>query len=192
MGMLECRVKGWTMPEIAAEYRCSIDTVERHLEWAVREGQIQKHEETILERLIPKAITAYEKALDRDDVFVAKDLLGHLMKLSERVDARREHVEELSLTAWLKTRKRTESGGVRSPSAGDQDSADAAREDPLRVAGAGDGEVPGDAEAGPPEAGTVIDAECVPVVGPEPASADGESGFDAVDAEVVGSEDREA
>lgn len=213
MQMLEMRLKSHTLQEIADEFRVSIDTVQRHLDWAVREGAIQKHEESILERLVPKAIKAYEKALDADtpDIFVAKDILSHLMKLSERIEKRTEHVEELSLTAWLKTRKATDVGrhdasGARGndvpgalpvvevraedvrpgeADAGSQDATGAAREDPFRPAGHGDREVPRHAAAGPAEVGPPIDGE---LVSTEPASAgraDGEASLDAIDTEVV-------
>jgi DNA-binding CsgD family transcriptional regulator len=182
MGMLEMRVKSRTLQEIADEYRCSIDTVQRHLEWAAREGNILKHEETILERLIPKAIAAYEKALDNNDVFVAKDLLGHLMKLSERVDKRQEHVEELSLNAWLKTRKQTDRGRGGE---GDPDSTGSEGGDPGYAARNGDIEVRGYAAAGPAEVGPPVDGELVSTLEPAAGRADDEAVIDAIDTEVV-------
>lgn len=181
MGMLEHRIKGWTLQEIADEYRCSIDTVQRHLDWGAREGNILKHEETILERLMPKAIKAYEKALDAEvpDIFVAKDLMAHLMKMSERVEKRTEHVEELSLTAWLKTRRQADVG-KHSDTAGGEGG------DPLHAARTGDIEVRGDAAQGPAEAGPPVDGELVSDVEPAAGGTTGEAGIDAIDTEVVG------
>lgn len=183
MQMLELRLKSHTLQEIADEFRVSIDTVQRHLDWAVREGAIQKHEEAILERLVPKAIKAYEKALDNDtpDIFVAKDILGHLMKLSERVDKRQEHVEELTLNAWIKSRKATDVGRHGN-------TADAAREDSLRVAVHDEGPVPGHAPAGPAETGEASDREQLPAITASASREACEVGVHTVDGEVVGSE----
>jgi hypothetical protein len=182
MGMLEHRIKGWTLQEIADEYRCSIDTVQRHLDWGAREGNILKHEETILERLMPKAIKAYEKALDAEvpDIFVAKDLMAHLMKMSERVEKRTEHVEELSLNAWLKTRKATDVG---------RHATDSESADPLYAARTGDEQVRGDAAQGPAEVGETSGREQLPAIPASAGRADGETGVHVVDGEIVDSED---
>lgn len=213
MGMFELKVKGWTHEEIAAEYRCSTDTVARLLDWAAREGQILKHEEAILDRLMPKAIAVYEKALDNNDVFVAKDLMATLSRLSERIDKRQEHVEELSLAAYLKTRRRTENpdrgvgvavqqqAGVHGPvqplevieaefRAGDddgtgEDEAGASRLEPLRPDGSGLGEVPRDAEEVPAGTGEDAGAGGVPEESVGAGGADGSAGIAGDDPEAV-------
>lgn len=105
MQMLEMRVSGKKIVDIAKHFNCSDDTVARTLDWAAREGLIQDAEEKILQGLVPAAIAVYEKALKEGDTFVAKDILGHLAKISDRVAQRQEHVEELSLAAYLRTRR---------------------------------------------------------------------------------------
>lgn len=184
MGMLEMRLRNHTLREIADEYRCSTDTVDRHLMWAAREGNILKHEEDILSRLVPKAIATYEKALDTNDVFVAKDILGMLAKLSERVDKRTEHVEELSLNAWLKTRQRTDAGAIP----GSEDPAGRSREDALSSDSRDVGALPGHVPEGPAPVGAVHDAVLVPDGEPPAGRAAGKL-RDIIDAEVVGTED---
>lgn len=106
MKMLEMRVAGHTMDAIAAEFNCHPDTVARNLDWAAREGLLQKTEEDIISKLVPEAIRVYTDALAKNnDTFVAKDVLTHAMKIADRLAARKEHEEDLSLNAWLKTRK---------------------------------------------------------------------------------------
>jgi hypothetical protein len=107
MMMLEQRVSGVPLLEIAKTFNISQDAVRDNLDWAAREGLIQQHEETILSSLVPKAIAAYEKALTAKDpdVFVAKDVIERMMRIAERIDKKQEHKEEFGLSAFLRLRK---------------------------------------------------------------------------------------
>jgi hypothetical protein len=68
---------------------------------------------------VPEAIRVYTDALTKNnDTFVAKDVLTHAMKIADRLAARKEHEEELSLTAWLRTRKEKLDDAARATSEG--------------------------------------------------------------------------
>lgn len=94
------------MEQIGNEFGCSPDSVARQLKWAAREGLIEDHEERILNDLVPEALRIYSEKMKNDnDAYLARDVLMILTKLGERVAARREHVEEMTLSAYMRLRK---------------------------------------------------------------------------------------
>lgn len=104
--MLQRRITGGTLEQIADEFGVTRETVSRQLKWAAREGLIEDHEERILNELVPEAIRIYSEKMKNDnDAFVARDVLTFLTKLGDRVAARREHVEEMTLSAYMRLRK---------------------------------------------------------------------------------------
>ena len=108
--MLQRRIAGGTMEQIGQEFGVSPETVSRQLKWAAREGLIEDHEERILNELVPEALRIYsEKMKKENDAFMAKDVLMILTKLGDRVAARREHVEEMTLSAYMRLRKEIQS-----------------------------------------------------------------------------------
>lgn len=105
MKALELRLAGVRMNDIAAELNCSIDTVQRYVDWARREGLTDEYEARIISNLVPKAIRTYEKLLDSDDPFVAKDVIDKLIKLGDRYQAKQTAKEEQGLAAYIAAKK---------------------------------------------------------------------------------------
>lgn len=56
---------GMSRADVAVKYQVSVETVKASLRFAERENFFQKAEDAILHRLVPKAIDAYERALDK-------------------------------------------------------------------------------------------------------------------------------
>jgi hypothetical protein len=56
--MLECKIKGMTLPSIAKEFRVSEDTVKSTLSWARKAGLVAQQEDKILSELIPASHNA--------------------------------------------------------------------------------------------------------------------------------------
>jgi hypothetical protein len=102
MQILSLKVQhGYTHKQIAAQMNISVDTVERSLTWAARQGLTKQYENAIIERLVPKAVSIYEQQLDKGDPFVAKDIIDKLFKLGERFDRREATQEGQTLHAYL-------------------------------------------------------------------------------------------
>lgn len=106
------RVYGATLKDIAKKFNISEKTVAAELQYATRNGLIESAEERILNELVPLALETYKRALSGDtpDVFVAKDVLGQLAKISDRATSSKQHQEKLTLAAYLE-HKRLQSGG---------------------------------------------------------------------------------
>lgn len=88
--MLERRLKGHSPAAIAAEFHVSEHTVEREVKRAKRLGLLDDYQDQIVERLMPAAIQAFEKALANGDTAVARDVfkgLGFLLTPAERAQA---------------------------------------------------------------------------------------------------------
>ena len=106
MKILERRIQsGLTQQELANEFGVSIDTIQRSLAYARREGLTIQYEEQILSDLVPTAIKVYRDKLNEGDAFVAKDVLDKMAKLGDRFAAKEETAQELSLKAYLDSKK---------------------------------------------------------------------------------------
>jgi hypothetical protein len=70
--------EGLSLARIGEELNISGATVAREIDWAKRKNLVADAEEDILERLVPKAIKAFEAALDNNDTQAALELLKGL------------------------------------------------------------------------------------------------------------------
>lgn len=88
--MVERRLKGHSLPAIAAEFNVSIDTVEREVKRAKRLGLLDNFSEQIISELLPKAISAFGAAMDKGDTSIAREVfkgLGFLLSPQDRAAA---------------------------------------------------------------------------------------------------------
>ncbi len=93
MEILQLRMRNHTLDTIAKTMGVSVDTVRRSLEYATREGLTKQYESDLISKLVPKALTVLEEALDKtSDVKVAMHIVDKMVKLGERF-AKGEHVE---------------------------------------------------------------------------------------------------
>lgn len=103
--LIEDRVMGLKMTEIAKKYRIAPETVRKELTFAHSLGLVEKLEDRILRELVPLAIETYKHKMKEDkDAFVAKDVLTNLARLSEKSERLRESAEQDTLEAYLKLR----------------------------------------------------------------------------------------
>lgn len=112
MDMLRCRIKGLSRAQIAEEYNCSIDTVERSLTYARREGLVQAYENRVIGDLVPKAIQVYMEKLEEkggDEFFAAKDVMDKLFKMGDRFQTKETVKEEMGLKQYLAEKAQKES-----------------------------------------------------------------------------------
>lgn len=85
--MLALRVKGFSVREIAAQYKVHPITVERTLTYAKQARLMADYEDQILRELVPEAITAFKTALQGGDTQVALEVfkgMGLMLKPNER------------------------------------------------------------------------------------------------------------
>lgn len=89
---------GMSQPDVARKYQVHVSTVKNALRFAERENFFQKAEDAILHRLVPKAIDAYEKALDKaiseGDYDAAEKLLKGVRLFASGGPARDQVVEK--------------------------------------------------------------------------------------------------
>lgn len=103
--LVEDRVMGMKMTEIAKKYRISPLTARKELEFAKSLGVIEKLEDRILRELVPLAIETYKYKMKEDkDAFVAKDVLTNLARLSEKSERLQKDNDHETLEAYLKLR----------------------------------------------------------------------------------------
>lgn len=101
MAMLKMRMRGLNYAEIAQHFDCSIDTVQRAMSWANRNGLAREYEQSILTDLVPEALKVYSKELANGNIRVAKDVLDKMVSLGERFEKREQVQEAQSLGAYL-------------------------------------------------------------------------------------------
>lgn len=75
MRFIEGRLHNMSIGEIAAEFNLSEKTISREIDWAKRHNLVADYEEQILGNLVPKAIKAFEIALDAGDAQAALEVL---------------------------------------------------------------------------------------------------------------------
>ncbi len=103
--VLTDNIHGASHKEMALKYGCSVDTIKRSLAYAVREGLVKQHENEILSRLVPLAVKVYEDKLKEGDAYVAKHVIDNLLKLGDRFEGREAAKEEISLSAYLQSKR---------------------------------------------------------------------------------------
>jgi hypothetical protein len=102
------RIVGQSIEDIAKEHNMHPMTVKRRLQQAKREGILEDIVDGVVEKLLPLALKAYEKALEEGDLAAARDVMHGLGIL--RKDGRRESVSEgeaaeLTLRVWRQRRR---------------------------------------------------------------------------------------
>lgn len=107
MMFLEMRLAGHTVQEISEKFKVHVDTVDKWLSWAVSNGLLKRFEDDIIIDLVPLAMKVYREKLKSEDAdpFMAKDILDKMIKLGDRLEARKQKQEELGLEAYLAERK---------------------------------------------------------------------------------------
>lgn len=103
--LVEERVLGMKMVDIAKKYSITPHIVRKELDFAHQNGLIESLEERILTELVPLAIDTYKHKMSEDkDAFVAKDVLQNLSRLSEKQEKRNQSSQGDTLEAYLKMR----------------------------------------------------------------------------------------
>lgn len=103
--MVEDRVLGMPLKEMALKYHIHRATVQKELSFAVQEGLVEKLEDRILRELVPLAIETYKHKMKEDkDAFVAKDVLTNLARLSEKQERAKKDSSSDTLEAYIRLR----------------------------------------------------------------------------------------
>jgi hypothetical protein len=141
LAMVQSRIHGRSLAQIADEFNVSVDTVKRSLSRAERMDLTARYEDYLVGRLAPLAIGALEQALHDNDSAVAVKILESIGLIKKPKDQGRAPQEDEGDTweAYLKVRK-TRGNGQGGESAGPE------IEDQGRSPGTGRG----DLQAGPP------------------------------------------
>ena len=103
--MLESKIKGSTNGQLMKEFNLSQKQLKNELLKAKQENLVRDIEANILERLATKALKLYDKALDEEDLFVAKDVLAQVHKIAERKEKKQLSEQNVGLALWLQARK---------------------------------------------------------------------------------------
>ncbi len=104
MEMIRLKIAGFNMQEIAEQFRCSYNTVQRSIQYGEREGLVRQYENQIIADLVPAALKVYMKKLNEDeDPFVAKHIIDVVTKMGERFEMleQRNNEAEQSLAQYL-------------------------------------------------------------------------------------------
>jgi hypothetical protein len=107
--MVYKRLHGYSLSKLANEFNLSEQTITKELLRAKKTNLLRTLEQKILEALVPKAITLYDKALDDGDLFVAKDVFAQAHKVADRESKQEISREGMGLQAWLALRKKPDS-----------------------------------------------------------------------------------
>lgn len=99
------RLLGTTVKKIGEQMGLSMSTVNRDLRRARKAGLIADYENAILDKLVPIAVEKYQKALQEDDLFVAKDILAQASKIADRTSKEQSQKAGMSLQLYLQMRK---------------------------------------------------------------------------------------
>lgn len=106
LAMLQRRIYGTTVREIAKEFKVKEETVYESLRWVKSTKLVEAYEKSFLE-LVPDAIRVYQQKLIEDqDPYVAKDILDKVFKLGDRFSQQTQHNQNISLTAYLASQKK--------------------------------------------------------------------------------------
>jgi len=110
--IVQDRISGMTLKDIAKKYRRNVDTVKKDLQYATENGLVDQMEDRILNELVPLAIDTYKLKMKRDeDAFVAKDVLTNLARLSDKQERKRQNDNTHTLEAYLKIRSTKPTSG---------------------------------------------------------------------------------
>ncbi len=108
MAMVERRIHGRTLSQIAEEFNVSTDTVQRSLSRAEKMNLAERYEDYLMGRLANLALGAYEAALMENDTAVATKVLESigLIKKPKESKGKGDEGDEDSWEAYFKVRKK--------------------------------------------------------------------------------------
>ncbi len=99
--ILEMRLAGAKMAEIAKTMNVHVNTVLASIKWASREGITQELEARFLSNLVPDAMKVYKAKLAEGNEFVAKDVIDKMIKLGDRFQEKLDKQEDRGLQAYV-------------------------------------------------------------------------------------------
>jgi DNA-binding transcriptional regulator LsrR (DeoR family) len=112
--MVMSRVMGMNNKQIGKIFNLTGATVAQEINKAKKEGVLDSLNERILDELVPDAIAVYKKKLlEEDDAFVAKDVLKHLERLTNRKDEKEKSESvQYSMQAYIQSKQQLPNGQI--------------------------------------------------------------------------------
>jgi transposase len=110
--MVMAKVMGLPTKKISEMFNLSTHTVNHEINMAKKDGTLEALNERIINELVPDAIDLYLKKMrEEDDAFVAKDVLKHLERLTNRKDEKEKAQQvQYSMEAYIKSKQQLPSG----------------------------------------------------------------------------------
>jgi len=110
--IVAAKVMGVTTETIGETFNLSNKAVRHELRQADKDGTIETLNERILSELVDPALEVYlHKMKTEKDAFVAKDVLKHLERLTNRKDEKAKSQEvQYSMEAYIKSKKQLPNG----------------------------------------------------------------------------------
>ena len=108
MKMVEGKVmRNMTNADLAKEFHCSVDTVERTLTWAKRADIFASYEDKIVQELIPLAHTAIRDALADGNAKIAVEVFKglNLLKTGQGAQGTVQRAHEDDLAAYIAAKR---------------------------------------------------------------------------------------
>jgi transposase len=108
------KVLGLTNTHIGEIFGLSKATVSHEITMAKKDGTLEALNARVLDELVPDAIAVYKRKLTQeDDAFVAKDVLKHLERLTNRKDEQQKQQNmQYSMDAYIKAKRELPNGDV--------------------------------------------------------------------------------
>ena len=108
MKMVEGKVlRNMTNKDLAQEFKCSVDTVERTLTWAKRADIFASFEDKIVQELLPLAHSAVRDALLDGNAKIGIDVLKgvNLLRPGQAAANTVQHIQDEDLAAYIATKR---------------------------------------------------------------------------------------
>ena len=108
MKMVEGKVlRNMTNKDLAQEFKCSVDTVERTLTWAKRADIFASFEDKIVQELLPLAHSAIRDALVNGNAKIGIDVLKgvNLLRPGQAATNSVQHIQDEDLAAYIATKR---------------------------------------------------------------------------------------
>lgn len=108
MKMVEGKVmRNMTNTQLAKEFNCSVDTVERTLTWAKRADIFATYEDKIVQELIPLAHSAIRDALADGNAKIAVEVFKglNLLKTGQAAQGTIQRAQDDDLAAYIATKR---------------------------------------------------------------------------------------
>ena len=108
MKMVEGKVmRNMTNKDLALEFRCSVDTVERTLTWAKRADIFATFEDKIVQELIPLAHNAIREALTNGNAKIAVEVFKglNLLRTGQAASNSIQQIQEDDLAVYIAAKR---------------------------------------------------------------------------------------